>query len=261
MSANLYDARNNEFLGSLDQILNNPVTDARVNAYVLNAANAEVWVDINGQSFLNLDVRTAAGVLTFVFEGTIDGVNYFGLPAFDVLTETYIAAVGVTTTLAKSYMVSATGWRRIRLRVSAYTSGNITVSGRLTRAYYIVYNRPVPAILAITGTAAANTGVTITLPAAGAGLFHYITRLEIMRNATAALAGTATLVITSTNLSGTLAWSVGNAMIAGGTQRDIDADFSHPVKSLVANTATTIVAPVPGLAVLWRLNAYYFVGA
>lgn len=118
----------------------------------------------------------------------------------------------------------------------------------------------ISANLVVTATAAANTGVTLTLPAV-AGLFHYITRIEISRTATAALAGTATLVLTTTNLPGSLAFSVGNAMVAGGTQRDYEINMSHPLKSSVANTATTIVAPVPGAAVLWRITVFYYTGA
>ena len=110
--------------------------------------------------------------------------------------------------------------------------------------------------LAVTVTAAANTAATLTLPAPGAGLFHYITGLEIMRTATAALAGTATLVVTTTNLPGSLAWSFGNAMAAGGTQKDLILAFDNPLKSLVANTASTIVMPAAGAAVLWRANVY-----
>ena len=118
-----------------------------------------------------------------------------------------------------------------------------------------------PTTLAATGTAAANTGLTVSLPAAGVGLFHYITGIEIMRTATAALAGTATLIVSSTNLPGSLAWSFGNAMAAGATQRDESLVLATPLKSSVANTATTIVAPIPGLAVLWRINVYYYTAA
>lgn len=117
-----------------------------------------------------------------------------------------------------------------------------------------------PATLVVTATAAANTALTLTIPAAGAGLFHYISRIEISRTATAALAGTATLVVTTTNLPGTLAFSFGNAMVAGGTQKDLAENLLHPLKSSVANTATTIVAPAPGAAVLWRMNVFYYTG-
>ena len=117
-----------------------------------------------------------------------------------------------------------------------------------------------PANNAVSVTAAANTALTLTIPAAGAGLFHYVTSIEIYRTATAALAGTATLVITSTNLNG-MAWSVGNAMAAGGTQIDVSRQDDFPIKSAVANTNSTIVMPAPGAAVLWRAQVNYYTGA
>ncbi len=116
-----------------------------------------------------------------------------------------------------------------------------------------------PSDLAVSATAAANTALTLTIPAAGAGLFHYVTSIDIYRTATAALAGTATLVITSTNFNG-MTWSVGNAMAAGGTQIDVAKSFYSPIKSDTANTATTIVMPAPGAAVLWRAQVTYFTG-
>jgi hypothetical protein len=258
----LVDARGNEIRGLFpDYVTNESVTDARPITATLSALNGEVVMDLNGASTATFDLRTAAMNATLVFEGTVDGTNYIGLPALDILTEAYLAAVVITTTLAKTYTVGVTGIRRIRCRVSAYTSGTVVVAARGSIADLIIYGKDFPAQLWVTVTAAANTGATITLPAAGAGLFHYLTMLDITRNATAALAGTATLVITSTNLTGSPAWSVGNAMIAGGTQIDVRNDFSKPIKSSVANTNTTIVMPVPGAAVLWRGNCAYYVGA
>lgn len=108
---------------------------------------------------------------------------------------------------------------------------------------------------------AANTGGTLTLPAV-AGKFHYITSIRISRSATAVLAGTATLAITTTNLPGSPAWRVGNVMAAGGTQRDVEYIFDdYPLKSLVANTATTIVLPAPGAAVLWDALVTYYLAS
>lgn len=116
--------------------------------------------------------------------------------------------------------------------------------------------------LTVTNTAAANTACTLTIPAAGVGIFHYITSLVICRTATAALTGSATLVITSTNLPGSWAHSVGNVMVAGGTQMDLNLQLTgNPLKSSVANTNTTIVCPAPGAAVLWRITATYYAKA
>lgn len=266
----LYDARGNPInAGFPDGVTNETITDARPITAALSALNAENVIDLNGVQTVQVDIRTAAANLTAVFEGTIDGVNYIGLPGFALANaaaapqgpETFLASVIITATYAAVFTVPVAGFRRFRIRVSAFTSGSITTGVRASSAQLVSYSKPIPAPIGVTVTAAANLGATLTLPAPGAGLFHYITGLYVARTATAALAGTATLVITSTNLSGAMAWSVGNAMAAGGTQRDLEIEPANPIKSLVANTATTVVMPVPGAAVLWRAWAFYYVGA
>lgn len=265
----LYDARGNEIRCHFpDIVTGETMTDARPASVVLGALNAETVMDLAGASTATFDVRTAAGNLTYVFEGTIDGTNYFSLPAFAnfqllaaaAVAEQYVPSVVVATTHSGSYTVGVTGIRRVRLRISAYTSGNITVSARGSKSDRIIYGRQIPSTLHVTATAAANTAATATLPAAGAGMFHYITNINLTRNATAALAGTATLIHTSTNLPGSPAWSVGNAMAAGETRTDLDYSPTTPLKSSVANTATTIVMAAGGAAVLNRINVSYYVG-
>lgn len=266
----IFDARGNELRTSFpDTVTNETVTDGRTISAVLGSVNAEVLMDLNGAQTATFDIRTAAGALTLVFEGTTDGTNYMGLPAFAAFeniagtlrAEQYVPSIVVATAQSGIYTVGVTGLRRVRVRVSAYTSGNVTVASRGSVADLIIYAKPLPSILWVTVTAAANTVATITLPAAGAGMFHYITYLNVMRNATAALAGSATLIHTTTNLPGSPAWSVGNAMVAGGQTVDVDLQPANPIKSLVANTATTIVMPAAGLAVLNRGNCAYYIGA
>jgi hypothetical protein len=266
--AQLYDARTNEFSGSIDVIGGQTYTDARTASGTLGALNAELVMDLHGKATAAYDVRSAAAALTLTFEGTIDGTNYITLTPWaltqniggTITQEVYVTPPVVATTIAAVYTLDVSGFRRIRARVSAYTSGNVTVVSRASIADSIIYQRQIPTTLVQSVTAAANTGYTVTLPAV-TGLFHYITRISQVRNATAALAGTATLVTTTTNLPGTLAWSVGNAMVAGGTQLDIDEVFTAPLKSSASGTATTIVVPAPGAAVLTRTNVYYYVGA
>lgn len=255
------DARGNEYQGALDQLGGLSVTDARTSTQTLGSLNAESAMDLNGKAVALFHINTAAMNATLVFEATVDNVNYFALPAINISTEAMLAAVVITTTHAAVYAVGTTGFRRVRCRVSAYTSGNVVVAARASVADYVIYAKPIPALLHVTVTAAANTGATVTLPAAGAGLFHYITSIQLYRNATGAVTGNATLVITSTNLPGNPAWSVGNAMIAGGTQADLVYEPNNPLKSSVANTATTIVMPAPGLLCLYRGNVSYYVGA
>lgn len=263
-----FDARGNEFGGQLDNLGGLVFTDARAASFVLNAVNAEVLMDLHGKAVCIVDLRTAAAVLTVVAEATIDGVNYFPLPLFAnqqllaavIVQEQYVPSVTYATTGSGSYTIGVSGYRRVRIRVSAFTSGSVTVSMRSSLADQIIYARQIPANLHITVTAAANTAATATLPAAGVGMFHYITSIQMYRNATAALAGTATIIHTSTNLPGNPAWSVGNAMVAGGTQQDLVYEPANPLKSLVANTNTTLVMAAGGAAVLNRINVSYYVG-
>lgn len=115
--------------------------------------------------------------------------------------------------------------------------------------------------LVVTTLSTAATTVTLTIPAAGAGLFHYITRIEIVRVSTAAVTGSAVLGYTSTNLPGSWARSAGNAIAIGATVKDVDEVLSSPLKSSAANTATTIVAPSGGTGVQVRITVYYYTAA
>lgn len=264
----ILDARGNPFQGQLDAIGGETVVDARSAGAVLGAVNAELLMDLNGKAVARFDIRTAAASLTLVAEASLDGVNYFGVPLFAdqqllaaaITQESYVSSIVIATTQSGVYAVGVSGFRRVRIRVSAYTSGNVSVTGRASIADQIIYARDLPSNLHVTATAAANTAATATLPAAGVGMFHYITSIDITRNATAALAGTATIIHTTTNLPGSPAWSVGNAMAAGGTQIDVQYGPTTPLKSSVANTATTVVAAAAGLAVLGRVNVSYYVG-
>lgn len=256
----LYDARGNEYQSTLDAITGQTLTDARTATVTLGALNAETLIDIQGKAVVMVDARSAAFTGTIVFEGTIDGTNYVNVPTINMNTNAFVSLfAGAGAVAGTVFTMTATGFRRLRVRVSVYTSGGINISQRGSTADFLISNVFMP-VLAISATGAAAAAVTLTIPAPPAGLFNYITSIDITRNATAALAGTATLVITTTNLPGSLAWSVGNAMNAGGTQVDVNKDFTQPLKSTTAATATTIVCPAAGAAVLWRVNANYYVG-
>jgi len=253
----LLDARGNEFGGDLDNIVGQTITDGRAQTVSLALLNAEAVVDLAGHAVVMADLSAASASLSVLFEGTINGTNYYPIPTFDIAANQFVATI-VVGSLTKQYALTATGYKRVRCRCSAYTSGTVAVGLRASKADFLINTAAIPVTCA-TVTAAANTAATLTLAAPGAGLRHYIVGIEITRNATAALAGSATLVITTTNLPNSLAWSVGNAMAVGGTQIDVSRDFSQPLQSTAQNIATTIVMPAPGAAVLWRCNVYYYV--
>jgi len=149
----IVDARGNEFQGQLDQIGNQTVVDARTSSFTLGALNAEVVMDLNGKAVMTFDARTAAGNLTYVCEGTVDGTNYMALPMFAqfqllvaaAVAEQFVPSVVIATTHSGIYTVGVSGFRRVRIRVSAYTSGNVTISPRASIADFIIYKRPIPA--------------------------------------------------------------------------------------------------------------------
>lgn len=118
-------------------------------------------------------------------------------------------------------------------------------------------------VTSLTVLSAANTISTLTLPAAAAGLFHYITRLRITLHNTSAAAvvgSAAALAFTSANLPGALAWTDGNAIAAGTSKEVADDQLENPLKSSVAATNTTISAPAAGAGVQSRITAYYYIG-
>jgi len=114
-----------------------------------------------------------------------------------------------------------------------------------------------PSNLHVTGTAAANTAVTVTLPAVG-GKSHFITSIQLVRVATAAVVGASALIHTSTNLPGNPAWDAGNAIATGQAIVDLDYRPTTPLQSLASGVATTITMPAAGANVINRINVSYY---
>ena len=118
------------------------------------------------------------------------------------------------------------------------------------------------ATLHISVTAAVNTALTATLPAPAAGLFHYITSVQLVKvyNVLGVAAG-AGVVVTSTNLPGTPNWTTEQAAGAIGTAPlVINYQPTTPLKASAAAVATTFVAPAQ-LQTIWRWNVSYFTAA
>jgi len=258
----LFDSRGNEIAGPLDVITGNSVVDTRPLTVLLASLNAETLVELNGQTTISIDARSAAFAGTLVVEASIDGINFVAVPFVNLASQAVLVNAVLSGASALQFVAHVGGFAVVRVRVLAFTSGNIDVGVRGTVATLRPsLERPYPTTLWVTATAAANTAATASLPAAGAGLFHYITHIDITRNATAILAGTATIVHTTTNLPGSPAWSVGNAMAAGGTEKDVFIDMAQPLKALSANTISTVVCAAGGAGVLGRVNVGYFVAA
>jgi hypothetical protein len=252
----LYDERGNAWLGALDQITGGTYTDARAPSANLALLNAEAVADLNGHCVAMFDIR-GVFVGTVVFEGTVDGTNYVSIPVINQATQAYITA----PTTVGVFIGSATGFRRVRVRVSAYTSGTVVATIRASMADYAITSIPYPATTAATQTGAAGAAVTLTVAAGGVGLFHYFTRIIVQRIASAALtAAAAPVVVTTTNMPGARALSFpADAALQGTIYTEI-IEPSQPLKSSAANTNTTIVCPATP-NVIWRVTADYYLGA
>jgi hypothetical protein len=179
-----------------------------------------------------------------------------GTPVFVRLSDGSAAIATLPVSLA-SLPALATGGNVI---------GAVTQSGtwNVTDALLNTHAQTFKPVTPQTTLSSANSTVTLTIAAAGASLFHYITRIRISLHNTsaAAVAGSAvTLSFTSTNIPGSLAWTEGNALAAGASKVVCDEVLSQPIKTSVANTATTIVAPACGAGVLCRITVYYYTGA
>lgn len=252
----LFDVRGNPFNGSLDGITAETTTDARAATAVVGALNAEALLDLNGKAVVALDLRSAAFTGTVVFEATLDGTNYFAVTGLvGSTTVSLIAGAGVVNT---QLVVGVSGFRRFRLRVSAYTSGTLTVALRSSSSDYAILATPVPAAFCVTATGLVNAAVTLTIPGV-AGVFHLITRLQIKRFfVTAGLGATTPTIVTTTNLPGSLAFSFGTSGAIGQTIEEI-LQPHHPIKASAAGSNTTVVCPA-GTDTIWRVTAQYLLG-
>ena len=220
----------------------------------LAALNAEVVIAADGASMVSLDLR-GTFVATVVIEGTVDGTNYTVIPFRPVASPVY----GVSIAAAGIYQAPAAGFRSIRARVSAFTSGSITAV--MLAAMGVLDDRMIGESynLSATVTAAVGVAATLTLPAPAAGLRQYIGSIRIERHASVLLtAGATPVLITSTNIPGTPTFSIPADAAAAGTVYEKIVDLNRAIAATAQATAVTIVAPVT-TGVIWRLTAYYYV--
>jgi hypothetical protein len=206
---------------------------------------------------VSLDLRGTFS-LTVEVSGTIDGTNWTLIPVrpVNVAAKLYVAAVAGA--VSGSWFGSCSGFRKVRARVTAYTSGGVTAT--LTANVGAVDNW-LDGVVAtpITATAAVGVALTLTIPSPGAGLRNYLTYIAINRIASTALTAAATpIVVTSANLPNAMAWSVSAEAATVGQFFSVREDFAFPIMSTAQATVTTIVAPLV-TGVIWRLSAAYYV--
>ena len=148
-------------------------------------------------------------------------------------------------------------------------AGTAAVAADAALVVAVSPNGPLPPLaeqrastLHITATAVVNTAVTASLPAPAAGLFHYITSIQVVKlYAALGVASAAGVVITSTNLPGAAAWTTEQIASAVGTAVTvINYQPTTPIKVSTAAAISTIAAPAQ-LQTIWRMNVSYFTAA
>jgi hypothetical protein len=241
----------------------------------LNAVNAEVVLDLNGDNSVTVYMNAAAAWTgTYAVEVSPDGVNYYSALAFPYtpgclngtipVAAQPIVSEASTTAIQRVLCVAVGGMKKVRARATAYTSGSlptqIVSDAEDSISPYVRDQRS--ATLVASATAATGVAVTATLPAA-AGLRHYIDFIRVTRfNGTAAALGAAVtpLLVTTTNLPGTPALTLPADALAAGAVSEHTLDFGGAgIAAVATNTATTVVCSATG-SILWRINVAYRLG-
>lgn len=224
----------------------------------LGSLNAETIIFADGCGTVSIDLRGTFS-MTIEVAGTVDGTNWTLIPMRPVNVASVLYVAAITGTAAGTWVGQCAGFRQVRARVTAYTSGAATtVLAANTALYDPTVFGPVTNSIG-TAVGASGAAVTLTLASPGAGLRHYLTYLAINRFAAAVLtAAAAPVTVTTTNLPGSLAFSFPADAAALGTIDRWREDFAFPVASSAQNTATTIVCPVT-TGVIWRVTAGFYV--
>ena len=253
-----------------------PVRENRTAGPVnLTALNQEFTMDLNGDANVLVYVLSDLFVGTLEFTGAIDNGPslYFPIRAYAYssgCTGGTIPNAGqpmlldalVAVNLTRVYSIPVSQLRRLRIRTSAYTSGNCTIYAvaDTNKAFNPVAADQDPATLVVTATAAVGVAVTATLPAV-AGLRHYLDSVQVVRSATAALAASATpVLVTTTNVPGTPALIFGQDVAGIGIDKESRLDCGpEGLAATALGLNTTIVCPAY-VGVIWRINCVYHLG-
>lgn len=223
------------------------------------AVNGTVTLNTDGCSSLTLDMR-GTSVQTLTVEGTVDNTNWTVIPMRPINQ----ATIGYTLSIVYPagggiWSGSSSIYSQVRVRCTAYTSGSVAavLSASTAPLDDTLQGMVTPAL--VTVTAAAGAIATLTIPSPGAGLRNYITYISINRFASALLvAAAAPVLVTTTNLPGTLVFSFPADAALQGTLFPLREDFAYPLASTAQATATTIVGPAT-TSVIWRITAGYYV--
>ena len=253
-----------------------PIRQRRETNGTLASLSAEVVLDLSGDQNATVTLVCNSFVGTIDFFGASDstGTSYYPIACFP----SALGSVGGTATNSpgqpqltdviaagstiRTYNIPVGQIKRLRVRVAAFTSGS-AICNIITDVNPSINTAIIgtPNTLISSSTAAVGVGLTSTLPAVP-GLRHVIDFIRVTRSATIVLTASATpVVITTTNIPGALALTLGQDAAAIGVDRELVLDFgSTGMACSLPNTATTIVCPIYA-GVIWRTNVSYRLSA
>lgn len=241
---------------------------------LLNAVNAEIIHDLNGDESALIYIN-GTGTLnaTYNVQGSADGVNFFDLVAYPyspasvggvspLAAQPLVSEAVNAATVQRALCVATGGLQKLRVRLTAYTSGNcfVTVNSDECAAIVHYLRDQRAATLYISATGVVNAAVTATLSGV-TSLRHYIDRIDVMRSATVALIASATpVLITTTNIPGSPTLTFGADAGGIGVDKMQSFDFGGAgMSASAASASTTIVCPAYS-GVIWRVNVAYRLG-
>lgn len=115
---------------------------------------------------------------------------------------------------------------------------------------------PTKADAATVAGSSAGSAATITIAAVG-NMYFYLTGIDITNCAGAsAVTAAAVTSLTTTNIAGSPAWTIGSGTTAGSCQPTIALSWPTALKSAVPGTATTFVLPTFATNQTIRVNVY-----
>ena len=247
-------------------INNFPATQAVSGTVAVNnfpatqAVSGTVFIGAGTQSIGNIGSITNA---VTVNQGTSGAsawpVTVGNFPATQAVSGTVAATQSGTWTTGRTWNLSSATDSLNVANFPATQSVSGTVSVSTTPTAFLFADAP-PSVTVST-TSAAAAAATLTIPAAPAGQFIYVTALSIqLVNSAARAAAAATLItVTTSGISGTPTFNFGQPVTIVGTTDVTWANmaFSSPLKGTAAATAATISAPAT-TGVLWVVRAHYY---
>ena len=251
-----------------------PHMEGRTTTGTLAAINSEVVHNVNGDTSAII-YFTSTGTLnaTYNVQASIDGTNFFDVLGFPIAQACFAGTIPNSAqplvseavnaaSIARALCVATGGYKKLRIRLSAYSSGTavVTINSDEAPSPNPYLRDQKAGTLNITATAAVSTAVTATLPAVP-GMRHYIDRISVLRSATAALTASATpVLVTTTNIPGLPVLTFGSDAGGVGVDKEQVVDFGGTGAAATAlGTATTVVCPVY-TGVIWRVNLAYRLG-